>query len=43
MDVEDAGDLAAVEDVEGVVDAVDVGGAVGAVLLVQHDVEDCVG
>ena len=52
MDVEDAGDVAAVggggdlagvEDVEGVVDAVDVVGAVGAVLLVQHDVEDCVG
>ena len=52
MDVEDAGDVAAVggggdlagvENVEGVVGAVDVVGVVGAVLLVHHDAEDCVG
>ena len=52
MDVEDAGDVAAVggggdlagvEDVEGVVGAVDVVGVGGAVLLVQHDAEDFVG
>ena len=52
VDVEDAGDVAAVggggdlagvENVEGVVGAVDVVGVVGAVLLVHHDAEDCVG
>ena len=52
VDVEDAGDVAAVggggdlagvENVEGVAGAVDVVGVVGAVLLVHHDAEDCVG
>ena len=43
MDVEDAGDVAAVGGGGDLAGVEDVEGVVGAVLLVHHDAEDCVG